>query len=70
MLNKIYGKLKYSAPFQVALQLLNLGICPKLNMLSIEAPFMESLELKGCGVLPEATINCPLLASLDASFCR
>jgi len=70
MLNKIYGNLKYSAPFQVALRLLNLGICPKLNMLSIEAPFMVSLELKGCGVLSEATINCPLLTSLDASFCR
>lgn len=31
---------------------------------------MESLELKGCGVLSEASINCPLLTSLDASFCR
>ena len=31
---------------------------------------MVSLELKGCGVLSEASINCPLLTSLDASFCR
>ncbi|KAG4392001.1 hypothetical protein AAZX31_04G054500 [Glycine max] len=53
----------------VGLLSLNLGICPKLNTLSIEAPFMVSLELKGCGVLSEAFINCPLLASLDASFC-
>ncbi|KAG5045081.1 hypothetical protein AAZX31_06G051600 [Glycine max] len=53
----------------VGLLSLNLGICPKLNTLSIEAPFMVSLELKGCGVLSEAFINCPLLTSLDASFC-
>lgn len=31
---------------------------------------MQLLELKGCGVLSEASINCPLLTSLDASFCR
>lgn len=31
---------------------------------------MASLELKGCGVLSEASINCPLLTSFDASFCR
>ncbi|XP_076940646.1 F-box/LRR-repeat protein 15-like [Bidens hawaiensis] len=30
---------------------------------------MALLELKGCGVLSEASINCPLLTSLDASFC-
>ncbi|KAJ7966360.1 F-box/LRR-repeat protein 15 [Quillaja saponaria] len=53
----------------VGLRSLNLGICPKLNMLSIEAPQMVSLELKGCGVLSEVSINCPLLTSLDASFC-
>ncbi|XP_027354138.1 F-box/LRR-repeat protein 15-like isoform X2 [Abrus precatorius] len=53
----------------VGLSYLNLGICPKLNTLSIEAPSMVSLELKGCGVLSEALINCPLLISLDASFC-
>ncbi|RYQ85246.1 hypothetical protein Ahy_B10g104750 isoform B [Arachis hypogaea] len=53
----------------VGLLSLNLGICPKLNILSIEAPFMVSLELKGCGVLSEVFINCPLLTSLDASFC-
>ena len=68
--NKIDGKLKHSASFQVALRSLNLGICPKLKILSIEAPCMVSLELKGCGVLSEASINCPLLTSLDASFCR
>ena len=55
---------------QVGLRSLNLGICPKLNILSIEAAFMVSLELKGCGVLSEAFVNCPLLTSLDASFCR
>lgn len=55
---------------QVGLLSLNLGICPKLNILSIEAPSMVSLELKGCGILSEAFINCPLLKSLDASFCR
>ncbi|XP_020234612.1 F-box/LRR-repeat protein 15 [Cajanus cajan] len=53
----------------VGLRSLNLGICPKLNILSIEAMFMVSLELKGCGVLSEALLNCPLLTSLDASFC-
>ncbi|KAK8509178.1 hypothetical protein V6N13_062233 [Hibiscus sabdariffa] len=53
----------------VALRSLNLGICPKLNTLGIDAPLMVSLELKGCGVLSEASINCPLLTSLDASFC-
>jgi hypothetical protein len=55
---------------QVGLRSLNLGICPKLNVLDIEAPQMSSLELKGCGVLSEASINCPHLTSLDASFCR
>ncbi|XP_038991526.1 F-box/LRR-repeat protein 15-like [Hibiscus syriacus] len=49
---------------------LNLGICPKLNTLKIDAPCMVSLELKGRGVLSEASINCPLLTSLDASLCR
>ncbi|KAL6965731.1 F-box/LRR-repeat protein 15 [Sarracenia purpurea var. burkii] len=55
--------------FPVGLQALNLGICPKLSALHIEAPRMVLLELKGCGVLSEASINCPLLTSLDASFC-
>lgn len=55
---------------QVGLKSLNLGICPKLNVLHIEASQMVSLELKGCGILSEASINCPLLTSLDASFCR
>jgi len=41
-----------------------------LSVLNIEAPYMVSLELKGCGVLSEASIMCPLLTSLDASFCR
>ncbi|CAN8229593.1 unnamed protein product [Cochlearia groenlandica] len=59
-----------TALFQpVALRTLNLGICPKLSVLIIEAPYMVSLELKGCGVLSEASIICPLLTSLDASFC-
>jgi hypothetical protein len=31
---------------------------------------MSILELKGCGVLSKASINCPRLTSLDASFCR
>jgi len=31
---------------------------------------MSIMELKGCGVLSEASINCPRLTSLDASFCR
>ncbi|XP_057510915.1 F-box/LRR-repeat protein 15-like isoform X2 [Actinidia eriantha] len=53
----------------VGLQCLNLGICPKLSSLLIKAPRMVLLELKGCGVLSEASINCPLLTSLDASFC-
>lgn len=53
----------------VALQSLNLGICPKLSTLGIEALHMVVLELKGCGVLSDAYINCPLLTSLDASFC-
>ncbi|WKA06485.1 hypothetical protein VitviT2T_024382 [Vitis vinifera] len=30
---------------------------------------MVQLELKGCGGLSEAFINCPMLTSLDASFC-
>eukprot|EP00253_Pinus_taeda_P020382 PITA_20382 len=30
---------------------------------------MTVLELKGCGILSQATINCPRLLSLDASFC-
>lgn len=55
---------------QVGLKSLNMGICPKLNVLYVEAPLMVSLELKGCGVLSEAFIFCPLLTSLDASFCR
>ncbi|KAL6642953.1 hypothetical protein ACP70R_021134 [Stipagrostis hirtigluma subsp. patula] len=54
----------------VGLESLNLGICPKLSVLHIEAPSMSILELKGCGVLSQASINCPHLASLDASFCR
>ena len=60
----------YVCLLQVGLQSLNLGICPKLNSLHIEAERMVLLELKGCGVLSEASINCPLLTSLDASFCR
>lgn len=55
---------------KVGLQSLNLGICPKLSNLTIEAPKMVVLELKGCGVLSKASISCPLLTSLDASFCR
>jgi len=54
----------------VGLESLNLGICPKLSVLHIEAPNMSILELKGCGVLSKASINCPRLTSLDASFCR
>ncbi|XP_047967002.1 F-box/LRR-repeat protein 15-like isoform X1 [Salvia hispanica] len=53
----------------VGLKSLNMGICPKLNVLHVEAPLMVSLELKGCGVLSEAYIHCPLLTTLDASFC-
>ncbi|KAL6534054.1 F-box/LRR-repeat protein 15 [Orobanche hederae] len=53
----------------VGIKFLNMGICPKLGVLHVEAPLMVSLELKGCGVLSEAFIYCPLLASLDASFC-
>ncbi|ONM06631.1 F-box/LRR-repeat protein 15 [Zea mays] len=52
----------------VGLESLNLGICPKLSVLHIEAPNMSILELKGCGVLSKASINCPRLTSLDASF--
>ncbi|ONM06636.1 F-box/LRR-repeat protein 15 [Zea mays] len=55
---------------EVGLESLNLGICPKLSVLHIEAPNMSILELKGCGVLSKASINCPRLTSLDASFCR
>ncbi|KAG7024372.1 F-box/LRR-repeat protein 15, partial [Cucurbita argyrosperma subsp. argyrosperma] len=54
---------------KVGLRSLNLGICPKLNELRLEAPCMDLLELKGCGGLSEAAINCPRLTSLDASFC-
>lgn len=60
----------FSHLLQVGLRSLNLGICPKLNILRIDASLMVSLELKGCGVLSEASLNCPLLTSLDASFCR
>ncbi|MFS7917099.1 hypothetical protein Hanom_Chr03g00185051 [Helianthus anomalus] len=60
----------FSVHNYVGLRSLNLGICPKLNALKIEAPSMVLLELKGCGVISEAFINCPLLTSLDASFCR
>ncbi|XP_057799893.1 F-box/LRR-repeat protein 15-like [Salvia miltiorrhiza] len=59
-----------SASFSpVGLKSLNMGICPKLNVLYVEAPLMVSLELKGCGVLSKAFIYCPLLTTLDASFC-
>ncbi|XP_058108585.1 F-box/LRR-repeat protein 15-like isoform X2 [Magnolia sinica] len=54
---------------EVGLRSLNLGICPKLSVLQIDAPYMSGLELKGCGVLSQASINCPRLTSLDASFC-
>lgn len=54
---------------KVGLRSLNLGICPKLTELRLEAPRMDLLELKGCGGLSEAAINCPRLTSLDASFC-
>ncbi|MFS7946884.1 hypothetical protein Hanom_Chr06g00541591 [Helianthus anomalus] len=60
----------FSVHDYVGLRSLNLGICPKLNALKIEAPSMVLLELNGCGVISEAFINCPLLTSLDASFCR
>ncbi|KAG6512735.1 F-box/LRR-repeat protein 15-like isoform X2 [Zingiber officinale] len=55
---------------QVGLELLDLGICPRLSVLQIEAPSMQVLELKGCGILSEAYISCSCLKSLDASFCR
>ncbi|CAO2817985.1 unnamed protein product [Amaranthus hypochondriacus] len=53
----------------VGMRSLNLGVFPKLSALHIDAPRMISLELEACGVLSEASINCPLLTSLDASFC-
>ncbi|KAK4490917.1 hypothetical protein RD792_001636 [Penstemon davidsonii] len=61
--------LEHASFSPVGLKSLNLGICPKLNALHIEAPRMVALELKGCGVLYVAFIYCPLLTSLDASFC-
>lgn len=64
------GVSSFSLCFKVGLRSLNLGICPKLNELKLEAPHMDLLELKGCGGLSEAAINCPRLTSLDASFCR
>lgn len=62
--------LNFDSVTQVGLGSLDLGICPRLCVLRIEAPKMLLLELKGCGVLSEAYINCPCLMSLDASFCR
>lgn len=49
---------------------LNLGICPHLTTLEIEAVNMTTLDLRGCGVLSQASIRCPHLSSLDASYCR
>lgn len=49
---------------------LNLGICPHLRTLEIEAVNMTTLDLRGCGVLSQASIRCPHLSSLDASYCR
>ena len=65
----MYFLLDRSGYEQVALRSLNLGICPKLSVLSIEAPYMVSLDLKCFGRLSESSIICPLLTSLDASFC-
>lgn len=65
-----FGPLLKITLLQVGLQALNLGICPKLSTIHIEASLMTVLELKGCGVLSHVVINCPLLKSLDASFCR
>lgn len=65
-----FGTLLKITLLQVGLKALNLGICPKLRTLHIEALLMTVLELKGCGVLSDVVINCPLLTSLDASFCR
>jgi hypothetical protein len=55
---------------QVGLVSLNLGICPHLMKLEIEAAQMTALDLRGCGVLSQASICCPRLLSLDASYCR
>jgi hypothetical protein len=54
---------------QVGLVSLNLGICPHLMKLEIEAAQMTALDLRGCGVLSQASICCPRLLSLDASYC-
>lgn len=65
-----YALISIMTVVQVGLELLDLGICPRLSVLQIEAPSMLVLELKGCGMLSEAYISCPCLKSLDASFCR
>lgn len=61
---------KYDILLQVGLVSLNLGICPHLTTLEIEAVQMTTLDLRGCGVLSQASIRCPHLSSLDASYCR
>lgn len=61
---------EYDILSQVGLVSLNLGICPHLRTLEIEAVNMTTLDLRGCGVLSQASIRCPHLSSLDASYCR
>ncbi|XP_024391133.1 F-box/LRR-repeat protein 15 isoform X2 [Physcomitrium patens] len=53
----------------VGLLSLNLGICPHLTSLVIKADQMSVLDLRGCGILSQASIDCPNLSSLDASYC-
>ncbi|RVW52254.1 F-box/LRR-repeat protein 15 [Vitis vinifera] len=54
----------------LALRLVSqLSLTYKAHLATFSAPSMVQLELKGCGGLSEASINCPMLTSLDASFC-
>ncbi|PWA73628.1 Phospholipid/glycerol acyltransferase [Artemisia annua] len=47
----------YNQMIMVCLRSLNLGICPKLNVLKIEQPTMVFHELKGYGILSEALVT-------------
>jgi hypothetical protein len=48
---------------------LDMGICPRLEELHLEAPLLRSLQLCGCGFLRLLTLACPALASLNTTFC-
>eukprot|EP00241_Pyramimonas_parkeae_P003477 CAMPEP_0114274758 /NCGR_PEP_ID=MMETSP0058-20121206/29956_1 /TAXON_ID=36894 /ORGANISM="Pyramimonas parkeae, CCMP726" /LENGTH=777 /DNA_ID=CAMNT_0001394611 /DNA_START=313 /DNA_END=2646 /DNA_ORIENTATION=- len=48
---------------------LDLGICPRLEELHLQAPSLVALKLCGCGMISTLELNCPSLVTLNTAFC-